>query len=90
MSVDPVFFDKSGRRWRVVKLMLFFGAVMLIALPCFLVVSIEKVSTPSETSFLTQDEQLTTGSVGRAVYRDPPTVRAWRGRSQTRATADLD
>ena len=89
MSVDPVFFDKSGRRWQFVRLMLFFGAVMLIALPCFLVVSIEKVSTPTESSFFAQDEQLATGSIGRAVYRDPPVVRSWRTRSQTNARADF-
>jgi hypothetical protein len=90
MSGEPVFFDKSGRRWLVVKLLLFFGAATLIALPCFLVVSIEKVSVPAATSLVAHDELLITGSAGRAVYRDPPVVRAWRTRSQAHARADLD
>ena len=90
MSVDPVFFDKSGRRWQVVKVLLFVGTATLIALPCFLVVSIEKVSTPPDQSLAAQDEVLTTGSTARAVYRDPPVIRSWRTMSQAHARADFD
>jgi hypothetical protein len=90
MSADPVFFDKSGRRWQVVKLLLFFGAATLVALPCFLVLSIERVTKPAGTALLAQDDSLITGSSLRAVYRDPPAIRSWRTRSQAHARADLD
>jgi hypothetical protein len=89
MPVEPIFLDKSGRRWQVVKTLLFISATILVALPLFLVLSITKVDTSAKTYLLAQqDEQLTTGSTGRAFYRDAPVIRSWQTRFQAHARVD--
>jgi hypothetical protein len=39
MSVNPVFFDESGRRWRVVKCLLVGMLIVLVSVPASFVIS---------------------------------------------------
>jgi hypothetical protein len=50
MSTSPVFLDETGRRWRVVRLVLLAGATVLIAMPLILILSIRNVGVTPEKS----------------------------------------
>ena len=39
MSVNPVFFDESGRRWRIVKCLLVGVLIVLVSVPASFVIS---------------------------------------------------
>jgi hypothetical protein len=39
MSVNPVFFDESGRRWRIVKCLLIGMLIVLVSVPASFVIS---------------------------------------------------
>jgi hypothetical protein len=50
MSTKPVFLDETGRRWRVVRLVLLAGVTALIAMPLILILSIRNVGVTPERS----------------------------------------
>ncbi|MGP0089018.1 MAG: hypothetical protein ACLPKB_03515 [Xanthobacteraceae bacterium] len=66
MSVNPVFLDETGRRWKVVRLVLLTGATVLIAIPLGLLLSIQNVSvTPAKS--LGQQEASLSRTIARPI-----------------------
>jgi hypothetical protein len=45
MQFDPVFFDQTGRRWRVTKYLLILVVIGLVSLPTAFLISVFKLQT---------------------------------------------
>jgi hypothetical protein len=53
MNSEPVFFDKTGRRWRVVKCLLIIFALGFVSLPTVFLISALKVQPIIDVSTIT-------------------------------------
>ena len=77
MSVNPVFLDETGRRWKLVRPVLLTGAAALVAIPVSLLLSIQNVSVTPEK--LTEpDEASLSQAAALPVDRISFTTRPWR------------
>ena len=86
MSVNPVFLDESGRRWKVVRPLLVAGATTLVAIPISLVLSIQNVSVTPQTSS-EPEAQFLSQVTERPIERTAWSSRVWRVSRQGSARA---
>jgi hypothetical protein len=67
MSSEPVFFDKTGRRWRVVKFLLIILALGLVSLPTAFVISAFTLQPAADESAVSSDSLLQATQPGEFV-----------------------